>query len=304
MTLYICNPKQNCPICKNHRRRRRKCEPCKRTGYAPISFEGAWAPQPGFLVCGGPSLRDLDLERLQDRGVMSVGVNNAAAYARTSAMVFGDSQWKFHSSLFFDPKCMLFCPNGKLTRRVRMQDSKTGHFYFSSHQIKDCPSVYGICRSGRFYDEGFFTSWYAYWGKGGKMEVRVFTRLETMLIGLRVLHYLGCRTIYLLGVDFWMTKEDAYAWDAERSGGNRRWMKAESMLEDVKKQCPEAGVEIFNCSPQTKSQAFPYRSYDDALEHASRPFGKAPYDLSQWYGMEIQRQQTALHPDPVANYVT
>ena len=304
MSLYICNPKRTCTKCKEQRRRRKKCEHCQRTGYAAIDLENMWSPAPGFLVCGGPSLRELDLTRLQQRGVVSLGVNNAAAYAQTNAMVFGDSQWKFHSSIYFDPKCMVFCPNAKLVRRVRMRDSKTGDFYFSEHQIKDCPNVWGLCRSARFYPEEFFTSWYAHWGKGGKMEGRDFTKIETMLLGIRLLYYLGCRTIYLLGVDFWMTDDEAYAWKENRSGGNRRWVKAESMLRDIDAVSAEAGVQIYNCNPRSQSQVFPYVSYDQAIQHASEPFGTPPYDLSDWYSHNVQRHHTALRPDPVGHYVT
>lgn len=301
--LYIVNPRHVCIACHNRRRLRRNCEACRHTGFMQIDLHGLWAPQPGFLVCGGPSLCDLPLEVLQERGVMSLGVNNAAAYARTDAAVFGDPQWKFHSSLFFDPKCMVFAPNGKLGRHVRMQDSETKEFYFSDKKLMDCPNVYGFSRTGHFDEKTFFTDWYVHWGRGGHDTDRDFTRLATMLMGIRLLHYLGCRTIYMLGVDFWMTKEKPYAWGGNRTSGNKIWWKIDTMLSGIKSVMKKAGVKIYNCNPETKSQCFPFVSFEDAIEHAMRPFGSEPPDLSQWYERGTMTQHKERHPDLVSDYI-
>jgi hypothetical protein len=302
--LYICNSKSPCPTCNCRRGARKICEDCRRTGFSRIDLQDQWSPRPGFLVCGGPSLNDIDLDCLRERGVMSLGVNNAAAYACTSAMVFGDPQWKFHSSVFFDPKCMVFAPNAKLFRHVRMQDSDTGEYYFSKHRLMDCPNVYGLCRSGQFDPSTFFTDWFAHWGKGGKSSTnREFSRLATMLLGIRILHYLGCRKIYMIGVDFWMTREQPYAWGGNRTSGNRIWWKIDKMLQGVKDMCGNAGLQIFNCNPDTKSEVFPHCPYSDAIADATAPFGPEPYDLSHWYENETMKQNRDRHPKPVEKYV-
>jgi hypothetical protein len=302
--LYVCNPRSICVECNNIKGARKKCETCKRTGYQRINLSGSWAPQPGFLVCGGPSLQEVPIDCLQERGVMSLGVNNAAAYARTSAAVFGDPQWKFHSSLFFDPKCLVFAPNGKLCRNVRMQDSETKEFWFSDKKLAMCPNVYGFCRSGKFYGESFFSDWFAHWGMGGKQgEEREFTRLATMMMGIRLLQYLGCSTIYMLGVDFWMTKETPYAWGGNRTSGNRIWWKIDKMLTEVRVAAEKIGVTILNCNPQSKCESFEFADFSDAMVHATRPFGHDPYDLSRWYERGTMKEHRELHPKPVSDYI-
>lgn len=310
--LYICNPKETCPVCNNHRRKRRNCEPCRNTGYAEINFEGQWAPRPGFLVCPGPSLRAIHLPTLQQRGIVTVGVNNAAAYARTTAAVFGDPQSKFHSSMFFDPNCMVFCPNGKLRYHVRMQDSQTKEYWRHTSTVAECPSCYGICRSGRFVPEYFFKDYFAHWGHAGKKDDRAlertgtnrpFSKLESMLIGIRLLHHMGCRIIYLVGVDHYMSKQDPYAWEAPRTGGNGRWSKADKLLQDVKEAGKDEGLQIFNCNPLSQCKVFEHISFDQAIAHATEPFGPEPYDLSTWYNKKLAKEHDALHPDPVSHYV-
>lgn len=303
--LYICNPRVDCEVCGNRRRQRKSCDACLRTGYARIDLQDSWKltdQSAAFLVCGGPSLNNVPLDCLQERGVMSLGVNNAAAYARTSAAVFGDPQWKFHSSMFFDPKCLVFAPNAKLVRHVRMQDSDTKEFHVSNYQLKDCPNVYGFCRSGQFHPDTFFSDWYAHWGQGGKQSDRDFTRLATMIMGIRLLHYLGIREIYMLGVDFWMTSEQPYAWGGNKTSGNRIWPKLNKMLVKIKEMSAKAGVSIYNCNPDSRCDIFTYVPYEQAIGTMSEPFGDGVYDLTQWYERGTMEAHKQVRPDPVSAF--
>ena len=43
-----------------------------------------------------------------------------------------------------------------------------------------------------------------------------------MLVALRLLHYLGFRTVYLIGADFKMTPEQGHAFDEARSAESVR----------------------------------------------------------------------------------
>ena len=296
--LEITKPCIACASWSRRWRRTRKCEACDGVRNLPIDLSNTWQTQPGFLVCGGPSLQTLDLSHLQLPGVVSMGVNNAASYARTTAMTFGDPQWKFHGSLFLDPKCMCFAPTGKLERlvRVRLHD---GHFRFLNRRLRECPAVYGLPRTGKFEAATFLTDTYAHWGKGGKHEDREFTRLASMLLGVRLLHYLGCKTIYMLGVDFWMPEDGGYAWGGPRTSGNKIWWKIDSMLKEVRTVLEASDTSVYNCNPRSKCEAFDHVSYPDALRHARSMFEDQSENLEEWYRRDRMTEDQKLYPDPI-----
>ena len=50
---------------------------------APVNLCDMWAGAAAFLVLAGPSLNDIPLSALHEPGVLSIGCNNAAAFART-----------------------------------------------------------------------------------------------------------------------------------------------------------------------------------------------------------------------------
>ena len=108
-----------CPDCQCHRRKRRRCQRCAGAGFERADLANHWAPRPGFLVGGGPSLKDIDTSLLAQRGVVALGINNVAAAVPVTAHVFGDPQVKFHHGLFLDPDMMTFCPVGKMPYGVR-----------------------------------------------------------------------------------------------------------------------------------------------------------------------------------------
>jgi hypothetical protein len=283
MSLHVTTTR-DCPTCSNNRKARKTCDACGRTGYeTTTALEGIWR-NPGvvFLVCGGPSLRTIDLAALQARGVVSVGVNNAGAYARTSAWVFSDPQKKFHHSGFLDPRTITFAPTPKLCRHVRVKHRDTEQFQTTDFKVRECPNTWGYSRTTIFNPETFLTDPQAHWGYGGKAgEHRPMTKLNTMLLGLRITVYLGGTTIYLVGVDF----DDGageYAWKGQ-AGGFRGAGKSETMLKLLRGPFERAGIQVYNCNPKSKLRAYPYRRLGEALEDAQGRWLTEPHDFGNWY---------------------
>ena len=239
------------------------------------------------------------LDHLKKPGVVSVGVNNAAAYARTTAATFGDPQWKFHDSLFLDPKVMVFAPTAKLIRRPRRK-MPDGTFRFLDIHIGDCPSVYGLPRTGKFDSKTFFTDAYAHWGKGGKQPEREFTRLASMLLGVRLLYYLGCPRVYMLGVDFWSTNEKAYAWNEGRSGGNGNWWKIDRMLDGIREEGEKRGFTMYNLNPDSDCKVFETRTCLEAVGDTLQEMPQScPPDLNEYYSHRRMDEDRAKHPEPL-----
>lgn len=302
--LFVVNPKQPCKVCGGGRRARKKCDPCRGSGFEPISLAGLWAPQPGFLVCGGPSLQQLPLDLLKQRGIVSFAINNAAAYAPVSAYTFGDPQYKFHSACHFDPKCLTFAPIGKLRRTVRIKakdhDADGDVFRFTDVRLFECPGVYGIARTGRFNADKFFSTYYAHWGHGGQTNSeQPFRRLATMLMGIRMLHYLGCPRVYMLGVDFTFADKTkpGYAWGDPASAGNKIWKKINAMLAGLVPTFEAAGFEVFNCNPDSNCEPFDYVSFEQAYNDCKGPIEDEPLDVSEWYGKKRMVKDKDKYPE-------
>lgn len=295
--LNVWNPRRTCPSCESERRRRKKCQLCDGTGMVKIDLAGHWSPSPGFLVCGGPSLKEMPIERLRERGVMSLGINNAAAFAPCSAMTFGDPQWKFHSAMYADGKCLVFAPNGKMNHRVRVRHEDG--FHFLDKPIREFPSVYAFGRRTGFNAETFLTDWFAQWGYSRAQPGSPYTCICSMLLGFRLLHYLGCPRIYLIGIDFWNTAEQPYAWQGNRTSGNGRWWKQDQYLKDIRPVLEAAGVQIFNCNPASKMEAFEYVPWDRAIADCKGVIPAEPFDLGtdDWYSHKRMAEDQGLHPD-------
>jgi hypothetical protein len=261
----------------------------------PITgFKDLWRNSPAFLVCGGPSLKQIDLTLLQERGVVSLGVNNVAAHARTTAFVFDDPPEKFHHSLFQDPRVLKFVPHPKLKKgetRIKTAD----RFRYTGRQVRDgYPSVVGFRRCCEWNPETFLTNEEASWGnnlnghnKNGRPRI-----LSTMLLGIRLMHFLGVRRVYLLGVDFGMDPANGttgnYAFAQERDQGaidsnNHAYSVLNTMLIELRPILEKAGFQLFNCNEHSRLRAFDYVPFADALEDCRCGIPAEPPDLSGWY---------------------
>lgn len=248
-----------------------------------------WAPDAAFLVCGGPSLNTLDTARLRDRGIVSMGVNNVAGHVPTTAFVCGDPPEKFHQGIWTDPKLMKFVPVRKLNQRVRAK-RLDGSFAFTSLRVKDCPNVWGFRRDSHWEPAAFLNRDHATWGRGKKQaeEEKSPHILFSFFLGLRLLHYLGCRRVYLLGVDFGMDAEHGYAFDQARTaqainGNNNSYRIAAGLCEELVSVFEQASFEVFNCNRRSRLTAWPYVPFDEAVEDCRGLTPKEPLDLQGWY---------------------
>lgn len=262
----------------------------KRKG-EPANIAGLWYPYPAFLVCGGPSLKDHPLERLKERGVVSLGVNLAAAFAPVRAWCFGDPQGKFCHGLFLDPAIMTFAPLPKLGRKfvVKLKDG----FQVARLRVDNCPNTYGYSRLTYFMPKDFFDTPHAHWGPGKHQpaDVPPVGCLCTMLVGLRLLYYLGVRRIYLLGVDYKGRDGMCYGFPNRKRERNRRFKREGEMLRLLKPVFDERGLEVYNCNQWSACDLFPYVPFDVALENCKGDVGDEPLDTIDWYDKKLVVKQ-------------
>ena len=295
--LFVVNPKRPCPACKNERHARRNCQPCQGTGHKPVDICGLWNPQPGFLVCGGPSINKIPFQRLSERGIASLAVNNVAGHVPVTAWCYGDPQNKFHHGIHLDPKCIIFAPLGKLKKHIRAR-LPDGTFRTLDFLERDCPGTFGFSRKAIFDAETFLQTEHAQWGRGGNQpeDDSPFRCIDSMLLGIRLLHYLGCPRVYMLGVDFEMTDNAQYAFGQQCGVRNGRYGKQDAMLKELRPVFEKNGFFLYNCNPDSKCTAFDYVPFDKAFEDCKGAVPKEPFDLKEWYNKGIAEEQSLKFP--------
>lgn len=102
-----------------------------------------------------------------------------------------------------------------------------------------------------------------------------------MLAAIRLLFYLGIRTVYLLGCDFRMQVGEAnYAFPQDRSrssvnGNDKSFEALNNRSQHLLRSFEKEDFAVFNCTPNSGLTAFSQLRYEDALEQAIRPFPKS-----------------------------
>lgn len=262
--------------------------------FEPANLRDAWKHGAGFLVLGGPSLKTVDYMRLAERGVVSMGVNNVAAYAPVTAFTCSDPPVKFHHGIWLDQKLIKFVPVPKLKHGIRVKQSD-GRFTGPRLGerlilVKDCPNVYGYSRHCEWRPEQFLTANSATWGNNNKGVIATGREklLFTMFLGLRLCYYLGLRRCYLLGCDFTMSAEYGYAFGQGRDAGaarsnNNSYRQADKWLHEIRPVLEDAGMQVYNCNPASHCSAFDHVPFEEAIADCKRLIGREPFDLSGWY---------------------
>jgi len=245
-----------------------------------------------FLLCCGPSIRDLDLSLLDRRGIITFGINNISAVCRTDLWTFGDTPAKFHDVIWRDPRVLKFVPYPKLAvkprNRVRTQIASRD-FVDTGLVPRDFPSVFGVRRNDEFRIERWLWEDTINWGNSKKHKNGLPTVLNTMLQAMRLCYYLGFRTVYLLGADFSMRTDYVYAFPQDKhEGGVRSNNGAYGTLSWYFRQLrpwyDDAGFEVLNCNLQSGLRAFEFITFQDAVGRALTAAGiPEQIDTNGWY---------------------
>lgn len=257
----------------------------------PANLEGMLR-NPAFLVGGGPSVNDVDIGRLRERGIYSLAVNQMAAWAPVSAWCYSDDHIKFHHGLYLDQSITSFVPRPKFRKKiaVKLEDG----FHYTGVRVKDCPYTYGYDRQTKLIPEQFLSTEWAHWGPHTNEDGEKVGCICTMLIGLRLLHYLGVRRIYLIGVDYEGRDGLLYGFPSDKRTRTRRYPHEQKMLEMIQPTLEKGGVEIFNCSSISKDTLFyEYRDFDSAIRDCKGSVPDEPLDTTVWYDKNFLHEQAA-----------
>jgi hypothetical protein len=270
-------------------------------------LKNLWRGCAGFLVGGGPSINELPYQMLAERGVCSLGINGIAAKVPVKAMTFSDPPEKFPEACWLDPGLMKLVPRRKLNNGEIRHKQPDGSFVYTGRHAKDYPNVWGYEDRGWYTPESFLTEPSASFGnnKKGIVITKRPKIIFTFFSAIRLMHFLGVRRVYLLGVDFYMNPalgvNGNYAIDDRRfdkmadrdeaekqsrgvvDGNNSHYALANQMLIELRPYLEAAGFQIFNCNPMSRLRAFDWIPFDEALEDCRNGIPHGAIDTAGYY---------------------
>jgi hypothetical protein len=228
-----------------------------------------------FLLCSGPSLKSHDLSQLQQRGILTCAVNNAATVVRPQLWVSVDDPNHFADAIWRDPAILKFVPLCHLEKPLAVRDAND-QLVPSPELAGDMPAVFGYRRNEAFVAEQFLYEDTFNWGNHGERADAYGYKgsRSVMLVALRLLFYLGVRKLFLLGCDFRMQYgADNYAFAQDRSrgsvsGNNYTFEVLNTRLQHLLPHFEREGYQIFNCAPDSGLTVFPHMPYATAIEQA------------------------------------
>lgn len=258
------------------------------TDYRPACLTNWLRGRHAFLVCSGPSLPTYDLARLNERGIVSMGVNNSWLVHRPTLWTCVDHPNRFSDTGWKDAGIVKFVPAQHAEARLRVQLSD-GAFRRSQFKVSQMPSVWLYRRSEGFDHERFVGQPAVPWGCPSEVvdSVGINGKRSVFQAALGLLTYLGASNVYLVGADFRMQKEFRYGFDEERSEGEIRHNNVlyeclNERLSRLRPHLEREGIRVWNATPGSSLTAFDTIDYDEAVERASAEASK-PVSPTGWY---------------------
>jgi len=229
-----------------------------------------------FLVCAGPSLNMIDHAELNRRGVLTMAVNNAAAVVRPNLWCSVDDPGNFCDAIWYDAGIMKFVPLCHMEKHF-IERADNGDLVKSIHKVGDMPAVFGFRRNEAFNAEQWLYEDTINWGNHSNRKDALGNKgsRSVMYAALRLLFFLGVRRVFLLGCDFRMeVGKSNYAFDQDRTkdsvrGNNSTYRIFNDRMHQLQPHFEQAGFRIFNCTQDSGLTAFPYVSFDNAIELAT-----------------------------------
>lgn len=258
----------------------------------PVNLRDVWRNSSAFLVFSGTSLNDLPTEKLSERGVLSMGLNNVCGHVHTTAFTANDPSSKFHHGIFLDPKMWKFLPTprrGRKKGKFRIKDEHR-RWHWAEQRVADCPTTFFFRRNMDFNPETFFTTNSANCGNNANAR-RKNSRdqhIFSPFMCFRLMYYLGVRELFILGMDFQMSKSQPYAFAQKKEIGgvtnnNQRYKLTDKWLHELRPEMEKRGYRVYNCNERSGCTAFRYVPFDEAYDRVKGGVPQEPFDLAGFY---------------------
>jgi hypothetical protein len=266
-----------------------------------VDLQDMLTGQTALLMGGAPSLAEQPLRLLEQRGVVSMAMNNAATHFRPTLWASGDRPECYEPRVLLDPTIMKF---GILSHAQVELDERYGNrrYYQMPNQLFYIPEdnvpwdEYLAVRRG--------VPWYN----------------NTLFVSIHILYQLGIRRIILGGSDFGFSKSgDMYAHRTELGAMEHKWNSDlyNSLVHELRRLRPvfdKAGLEFLDCSVNSRlGQTYPHITLEKAVElclerfpaqnldpavlpHCSKFAPESIQDkIAQWPGYQVLGAQPVAH---------
>lgn len=259
----------------------------------PVNLENLYKSASCFLVCGGPSLNAINLNLLNQAGILIASVNNTGALVRSNFWFSVDHPKSFHSNIYFDPHVLKFIPEENLDKSFLIHDSK-GKLQPSNKRIFNISNVLSYRRNKDFNAETFLEEPTINWGNHGSVKDSYGNKggRSVMYPAFRILYYLGIRRLFLLGCDFKMNVEQPYAFPQKKHLGgchsnNQAYEIHNNRFTNLRPYMEKKGFKVYNCTPKNLSNltAFEFMEYQEAIRICTKDIKENPI-LENMYGNE------------------
>jgi len=187
---------------------------------------------PCILMGGAPTIKDQPLALLEQRGVLSAAINNAARHFQPNLWFCADNPHCYEPQIVMDPCVMKFMSYSyhKVETRRAMSEMPNTFFYITDNEVP-IASMLERTRYTPFYK-------------------------NTLLTAIHILYQLGVRTIILGGSDFEFG-EDVYAHkdgltDQEKVLNSRLYGSLAEELIGLKPVFDQYGLRLMDCSVKSK----------------------------------------------------
>lgn len=238
--------------------------------YSNIVFKNKWKNKSIFLLLTGPSLNNHDLSLLQNIWTFSIK-SIPITHLVTTFWCGVESILKIPCEIWLNPTIYKFTTEeffGKVFYKEK------DRYLISKQQ-----NIYWFKLRTEYSPQTFFNETWVDWGlekniipgEMKKDEDGYYGRRSIMMAVIKIIWWLGFKRIYLLGCDFRMNQSQPYAYKREKSNiavheNNELYKALNARFKRLKIPLLEQGIEIYNCNPSSKLEAFEFKDYNECLK--------------------------------------
>jgi len=227
-----------------------------------VDLQDAFPDRTAMLVGGAPSLKEQPINLLNQRGVLSMAMNNAAVHFRPALWSSGDHPECYEPRLLLDPTILKFAPVSYAEVTV------------CGRKYRQMPNLY-------FYIPEANVPWDEY--LSSRRGVPWYN--NTLFVSIHILYMLGVRRIILAGSDFGFSKEgDMYAHNTKLGDLERKWNLDlyNSLVRELRMLKPmfdRARLTLLDSSKNSRlSQTYKHVTLEQAVDYCLEGFPEKDKD--------------------------
>jgi len=219
-------------------------------GFASVSFAKKDMGCDAYLCAPGPSLKDVDTDKLRGRGRKIFGINTSYPHVKPDVWLGMDKIDCYDRNILYEPFIKIF-------RGPFFNDMS-----FDGKLVKDYPDTYWA----RIKEPEKGKTMFDY----REHKTNFAWHKSTLMVGLHMMIWMGAKNIHLVGCDLGGDKDyfhDKTLNDEQRNYNRRLYKEQAKHLEGLVQEGKRRGVKFYSCTPKSPINKFmDYVPIDEALK--------------------------------------